>query len=521
MLIGYVSDEYFVALPDTLLELRSSDGRRITTRSSASGVIAADVSAGEYEVCLAKTGFGSKRVRVTIQGQIPIQFRLLSDTLLGYAWPKWCQAGEPVQARVHSVEAYKLTLWRYGFAKTLVRNLGWFGQHAPWGDRQTLPDRCFVETGVAWDSGFRKHRPVLSALETSGLYFFHAKTASGRFTSFPLVVAPARPIERIAVLASTNTWNAYNPFGGRSNYLLASRLADEPLVYPKIDLPTYHQANEDEWKSASSFAPLSFDRPEPFNSVAEAVQSHDPIEGCHACHLAPAEWRLLAWLEREGFAYDLYADPHLHDGILNLNAYKILILNTHPEYWSLDMYHTVKKWVFERGGRLVYLGGQGIHAAIDYSSDGTSMVCRNAWPVGKESRFQHALESEANLLGVVYTDTGAMTSAPYEVADEKHWFFRGSGLRKGDIFGRKTLHSRCGDGASGYATDKVSPNTPSQARILAKGLNPNDGGAHLVCLETPSGGAVFSAGSITYAGGLLCDPLLSKLTAHVIERFLR
>jgi hypothetical protein len=33
---------------------------------------------------------------------------------------------------------------------------------------------------------------------------------------------------------------------------------------------------------------------------------------------------------------------------------------------------------------------------------------------------------------------------------------------------------------------------------LLAGKNPDDGGAHLVYFETPSGRAVFSAGSITF-----------------------
>ena len=55
---------------------------------------------------------------------------------------------------------------------------------------------------------------------------------------------------------------------------------------------------------------------------------------------------------------------------------------------------------------------------------------------------------------------------------------------------------------------------------LFSGLNPDEGGAHLVYFETGSGGAVFSAGSITYPTGLLCDPPTSAITANVMERFL-
>jgi hypothetical protein len=197
-----------------------------------------------------------------------------------------------------------------------------------------------------------------------------------------------------------------------------------------------------------------------------------------------------------------------------------LILNTHPEYWSEAMYRAVKRWVFERGGRLMYLGGNGLNCAVEYLDGGTAMRCLNQWPAGYESRFHHRVESEANLLGVVFTDAGAMTVAPYEVLRPDHWVFAGTGLKAGDRFGVRTLHERYGDGASGHETDKVSPHSPAGVQPLARGLNPGDGGAHLVCFETPGGGAVFSAGSITYPSALLCDLPTSVITANVLNRFL-
>jgi N,N-dimethylformamidase len=113
-----------------------------------------------------------------------------------------------------------------------------------------------------------------------------------------------------------------------------------------------------------------------------------------------------------------------------------------------------------------------------------------------------------------------MTAAPYEVLDPGHWVFAGTGLRRGDRFGRATLHERYPGGASGHETDKISPSSPPHVRPLAKGLNPDDGGAHLVCFDTPGGGAVFSAGSIIFPAALLCDPACSTIAANVLRRFL-
>ena len=524
MLAAYVSDEYYAALPGTQVEftpVADSGPTRVATSSASGAVRVEGLPPGDYRVCVAKSGFGSKRVHAKIGSDCPIHFRLLSDRLLGYAWPKWCRAGETVQFRVHSVEPYKLGLWRYGRHKEFIRNLGWYDNHGPRAVMQTLPDGHFVESGVKWDNGFGIHRQLLQTPDRNGLYYFHAKGESGAFFSFPLVVAPDRPRAPIAVLASTNTWNAYNAFGGRSNYIMAGRMIDLPIVNAKTDLPRYRLSDYGEWKSNTEFAPLSFDRPEPYNHVPEQVECDHPIEGRQACHLAPAEWRLLGWLERQGFSYDLYAEYHLHTGALDLDAYRVLILNTHPEYWSEEMYRAAKRWVFERGGRLMYLGGNGLNCKIEFLDNGAGMRCLNQWGSRCESRFHHQVESEANLLGVVYSDPGAFTVAPYEVIAADHWVFAETGLRAGDRFGTKTLSARYGDGGSGHETDKISPSSPANTLLLARGLNPDNGGAHLAYFETTSGGAVFSAGSITYCSALLCDPPTSIITANVLRRFLQ
>src|SRR5262249_35853426 len=120
MLVGYVSDERYVALPDVLLEFENDSGS-YEARSRASGSVHIDLPPGSYRVTLQKGGYGAKRVQAIVTpGNPPIQFRLLSDGLLGYAWPKWIRAGESSEFRVHSVEPYKLGLWRYGKEKEFL-----------------------------------------------------------------------------------------------------------------------------------------------------------------------------------------------------------------------------------------------------------------------------------------------------------------------------------------------------------------------------------------------------------------
>jgi N,N-dimethylformamidase beta subunit-like protein len=538
MLIGYVSDEYYVALPDVLVEFERGGETTTVVRSSPRGAISTEIPPGEYRVTLAKTGYGSKSVEVQIQEGMPLQFRLLSDGLLGYVWPKWVRAGERGEFRVHSVEPYRLSLWRYGRQKEYVRLLGWFDEHGPRATMQITPDGDYTQTGVEWNRrgyGSPHHTQTAVAPERSGLYYFHAETESGACFSFPWVVAPASPRAPIAVLASTNTWNAYNNFGGRSNYIHASGLPPEPTVNARLDLLRYQGGSYPEWQFPDSeYPPLSFERPEPFNHIPRDVEIADPIAGRQPCHLAPAEWRLLGWLEREGQPYDLYSEYQLHAGDLDLDAYTVLIAAVHPEYWSRRMYERVKEWVFGRGGRLMYLGGNGLNCEVELP-DSASMRCKTqlvsdgsalgpldpAEPGRRwESRFHRTVESEANLLGVVCTDAGIMTAAPYRVVEPSHWVFDGTDLAEGDLFGEASQHERCHGGASGHETDKRSPSTPENAVLLARGLNPEEGGAEIVYHETPSEGAVFAVGSITYVASLWVDDAISQITANVVHRFL-
>ncbi|MFM8477593.1 MAG: N,N-dimethylformamidase beta subunit family domain-containing protein, partial [Planctomycetaceae bacterium] len=140
---------------------------------------------------------------------------------------------------------------------------------------------------------------------------------------------------------------------------------------------------------------------------------------------------------------------------------------------------------------------------------------------GCDSRFAMRHESEASLLGVVFTPSGAMTGAPYEVLDADHWIFADTGLRSGDLFGGRSLHRRCPGGASGHETDKRSASSPAGTQVLARGRNPEDGGAEMVLFETPSGGQVFSVGSINYVASLPVDPAVSQITVNVLRRFLQ
>ena len=513
MLIGFVSDEEYVALHGVEFEFENTAGT-VSARSTIAGAVHAEVQPGRYRVSLGKSGYGSKWVDVQVDPNKPYAFRLLSDRLYGLMWPKWVRAGETAEYCVQSSEAFQLQLWRYGWEKQLLRSLGWCDEHGPRAMMQVAPDGDFTQTGVQWNRlgyslEYQKHAVV--APSVSGLYYLHAKTRSGRFCSFPWIVMPPQPQTAIAVMTSNMTWNAYNKFGGRSNYFNQAGLPARPIVNARQDLQRYTQP--DTWPFEQTGLPLSFQRPEPASELTEDTKITDPIPGRMGSCFAPGEWRLLGWLEREGFNYDLYSETELHFDRLPLDRYRVLVLNNHPEYWSGEMYARVKDWVHNKGGRLMYLGGCGLYAEVDLPDEAT-MLCR------REGVFEQRGESAARLLGVEYTHSGFQSGAPYRVLDAGHWVFHGTGLQQGEAFGPTSLHERCPGGASAHELDKINLDSPAGLCHLAKGDNPAESGADLVTYETDSGGAVFSVGSLCWTLSLVVDEQISAITANVLRRFL-
>ena len=99
----------------------------------------------------------------------------------------------------------------------------------------------------------------------------------------------------------------------------------------------YEGVQPDVWTDEDRTPPFRFHHPTeivepcfPVNHIPEAIEITDPIAGRSACHLAPAEWRLLGWLEREGYSYDFYSEHQLHAGTLDLDAYRVLIISVTP-----------------------------------------------------------------------------------------------------------------------------------------------------------------------------------------------
>jgi N,N-dimethylformamidase len=279
-----------------------------------------------------------------------------------------------------------------------------------------------------------------------------------------------------------------------------------------------------------------------------------------------ADTLILDWLEAEGLAYDVLTDEALHrEGTELLEPYHCVISGTHPEYTSQAMSDSMLAYL-EKGGRFVYLGGNGFYWKIAYHPEDTGLIeTRRAegggrnW-IAEPGEYHLAFSGELSglwrrngrtpqeLFGVGYTACGFDSASWYERTAASRdpraaWIFEGVGEdeRIGD-FGFAL------GGAAGAELDRAdtSLGTPEHALVVASATHmpasyltvPEefyhltadiDGEtsplvrADMVFFETPSGGAVFSTGSISWADGLChsgYDNNVARITGNVVRRFL-
>ena len=101
-IIGYVSNEDYLALNDVSIVFEKDHEILADTKSFATGAVRTDLPSGSYTLTFAKAGYGSKHVEVTLPVKEPIKFRLLSDKLVGYMSPRWSTSGEKSCIRINS-----------------------------------------------------------------------------------------------------------------------------------------------------------------------------------------------------------------------------------------------------------------------------------------------------------------------------------------------------------------------------------------------------------------------------------
>jgi len=242
---------------------------------------------------------------------------------------------------------------------------------------------------------------------TSGIYTIRLFDDSNNFFYISFVVKGIGS-ETFAVIANTNTWEAYNGWGGHSfyQYDLSEQLSRSEIV--------------------------SFDRP----NIAT-----DP-SGTKG-HLLEAELHLLRWMETKGYGHHLVSDRDLHDGLVDLSNYETVVLNVHPEYWTKEMRVALAAFV-EGGGNIINLGANAIYWKTGIAGNRIEKRVQTTTfylqPNETGGLWKNNGFPESDLLGVAYDTRGYNTYHPYEVKNANHWVFNGTGLVNDNTFGEFSLN---------------------------------------------------------------------------------
>lgn len=273
------------------------------------------------------------------------------------------------------------------------------------------------------------------------------------------------------------------------------------------------------------------------------------------------------WLEKKGFEYDVAADEDLHgEGSELLENYRVVLTGTHPEYWTGPMM-TAMELYLQRGGRLMYLGGNGFYwvtsvdperphlievrrgfsGSRDWSSAPGECHHSTTGELGGLWRFRDRTPNR--LVGVAFTAMGWSGHAAGYVRQEGSFDERAAfvfkGIHKDEVIGDFGLVL---GGAAGDELDRMDYDlgTPHHTLLLASSKGHDRGilpvledfnqingaliqgerttvRADIVYFETPNEGAVFSVGSICWCGSLSnhhYDNNVSRITENVLREFL-
>ena len=429
----------------------------------------------------------------------------------------------------------------------------WDGSHQAWTAMPSHYDAIHFHSDDLYDAGW----PVTAELTVpanlaSGIYAFRLRTAQSQ-DRIPFFVRPARqaPTADVALLMSSCTYMAYANhrmlFEGADFIATRSRLRPEHEYlrhHPEVGRSTYEKHTDGSGVM--------------FSSRRRPILQLRP--GADGWNFTP-DTDINAFLDHLQLGHDILADEDVHaEGIDALAPYRVIVTGTHPEYWSTRMLDTLEAWL-RRGGRLMYLGGNGFYWRVALS---------DAWPGAVELRraedgvrnwqtepgeSYHAFTGEYGglwrrlgrapntLVGVGFAAQGFKRAIGYQRSPESYtsraaWIFEG-------VADEEIGTSGLGGGAAGQEVDRYSQTlgSPAHAVILASATEfgpdmtrtkeelqastvvPSPDPvvrADLVFFETPAGGAVFSVGSISWFGALArngYDNDIAQITANVVRRF--
>lgn len=279
-----------------------------------------------------------------------------------------------------------------------------------------------------------------------------------------------------------------------------------------------------------------------------------------------ADTHITDWLEARGIEYDVATDEDLHrEGTALLQQYSAVVTGSHPEYWSTPMHDALGAWLNE-GGRLAYIGANGFYWRVAFHETLPGVIELRRTEDGvrdweaEPGEYYMSFTGEYGglwrrvgrppqaLTGVGFVAQGFDVSSYYlfqRDAEDPRASFIMQGIDPNDRLGD---FGSVGGGAAGLELDWVDahlgtpwhtlriassvehsnymmlvPEEISSATPAMSGRESPKVRADVTFFETPGGGAVFSTGSIAWAGSLAhngYDNNVSRMTENVLRRFI-
>ncbi len=338
-----------------------------------------------------------------------------------------------------------------GTFRAVVLRAGAGNDDSPTAGQAVERQRAIVHAGGSFEL------PIRLGAWPSGVYFVRLSEPGGGVRYAPLVLRPRELGDsRVLVVEPTNTWQAYNVYGGDSWYAFASvHVVDLTRPYAGDGLPP---------------------------------------------HFGGYDRGFLRWYARSGFSADFVSDDDLEQlasGAQLRHLYRLIVFPGHEEYVTAHVYDIVAGFR-ARGGNLAFLSANGFFYAV--ARRGNELYGRTRWrDLGRP---------EAALIGAQYDgwEKGRYPNRPYVVVGLRHapWLFAGTGLHDGSSFGKY-----------GIEIDETTSASPRDTYVLAE--IPNDFGPGLnaeMTVYRDGRATVFDAGAMNF-GGSADWPVVSRLVANL------
>ncbi len=260
------------------------------------------------------------------------------------------------------------------------------------------------------------------------------------------VVRPSSK-ERIVLALATNTWNAYNDFGGMNLYTGGTQVSmRRPMAPGYLHKP---------WGKGRRVTGTG--EPDPQNAAHVGYIQLNHLSS-YAGSAGWPDWEqpFIAWAEREGYEIGVCTNADLEEHPQVLDEANLYLSVGHDEYWSRGMRDTVERFIARGGNAAFFSGNTSLWQVRFEGSEHDVMVGYKGYfksdPLmgtpreGEVTTFWSDVivgRPENTMTGVTFTRGGYhrigrnVTSGlgGYIVHRAGHWIFDGTGLGYGDVLG--------------------------------------------------------------------------------------